>query len=79
MEGTMIRKIRSAAVAVVVVSAFAFGTFQLRGGETATCEGTHGPCSDQPECERLCEQLFPENGGIGICFLPEGCCMCAER
>lgn len=74
----MVKRISSLLVAAFVVGGLSFGAAQLGAGQALVCEGYHGVCASQGECEDLCEQLFPENGGVGICF-PNGCCMCAEK
>lgn len=74
----MMKRIASFLVAAFVVGGLSYGAAQLRAGEPLVCEGYHGTCTDEQACRDLCLQLFPLNGGEGICFW-NGCCMCAER
>ena len=78
-DSGIVKRIRTLMVTAFVVGGLSFGVAQLGAGEGGDCEGYHGPCADQGECEELCIELFPLNGGEGICFLWNHCCMCAER
>lgn len=73
------KRISSLLVAAFVLGGLSFGASQLTAGEATDCQalGYHGPCTNG-SCYDLCLQLYPLNGGEGICF-PNDCCMCAER
>jgi len=74
----MVKRIQFLLMAMFVLGGLSFGAAQLRADAPLVCEGYHGTCTDPEDCSELCLQLFPLNGGEGICF-PNGCCMCAER
>ncbi len=73
----MSKRITSLLAGAFVLGGLSFGAAQLRAGEAADCEGAHGTCATQMQCENLCEMLFPGQGSAGICH--NGCCYCAER
>jgi hypothetical protein len=77
----MIKRISSLLVAAFVVGGLGYGAAQLRAAPITDCEtmGYHGPCDPTGSCDDLCLALFPLNGGEGICFTRDWCCMCAEK
>lgn len=77
----MIKRIPALLVAAFLVSGLCFGTAQLHASQATDCYalGYHGPCTTQTDCEVLCLELIPENGGAGICFLIVRCCRCATK
>ncbi len=73
----MIRRMRSLFLAAFVVVGLTFGAAQLWAGQGSEC--LYGPCDEEGQCEELCLDLFPLNGGAGFCIVHTWCCMCAEK
>ena len=73
----LISRVTAFVIGLIVLVGLAFGATQLVADTSGDCQGYHGTCASQMECEALCFMLFPENQGLGNCE-PNGCCLCAE-